>query len=61
MRQLRECSVVKSLISQETIVECPPIALGLHVPALDLPLLHEIWHPLADVVVIEHVSEIIKS
>jgi len=51
---------VDTLIPVEGLVEGPPIALGLHVPGLDLPLLEEIWHPLCDVVVVHHVSEVVK-
>ena len=42
-------------------MECPPVALGLHEPRLHLPLLEEIGHPLGDVVVVHHVSEVIKG
>jgi len=42
-------------------VECPPVALGLHEPRLHLPLFEEVGHPLGDVVVVHHVSEVVEG
>lgn len=42
-------------------MECPPVALGLHEPRLHLPLLEEVGHPLGDVVVVHHVSEVVEG
>jgi len=42
-------------------MKSPPVALCFHVPGFHLPLLEEIWHPLCDIIVVHHVSEIVKS
>jgi hypothetical protein len=52
---------VNALISVEGLVESPPVTLSLHVPRLDLPLLEEVRHPLGNVVIVDHVAEVIKS
>ena len=57
----RAVSVVDALIPVEGLVEGPPVALGLHVPGLHLPLSEEVRHPLCYVVVVDHVSEVIES
>ena len=49
------------MIPVERFVEGPPVALSLHVPGLDLPLLEEVGHPLGDVVVVHHVSEVVEG
>jgi len=55
----RKVSVVNALIPVERLVECPPVPLGLHVPGLHLPLLEEVGHPLGNIVVVHHVSEVV--
>ena len=42
-------------------MECPPVALSLHVPGLHLPFLEEVGHPLCNVVVVHHVSEVVEG
>lgn len=42
-------------------MEGPPVALGFHEPGLHLPLLEEVGHPLSDIVVVHHVSEVIEG
>ena len=52
---------MNALVPVEGLVEGPPVSLGLHVPGFDLPLLEEVRHPLCDVVVVHHVSEVVKG
>ena len=52
---------MNALISVEGLVESPPVTLSLHVPRLDLPLLEEVGHPLGNVVIVDHVAEVVKS
>jgi len=54
------CSVVHALVPIEGLVEGPPVALGLHEPGLDLPLLEVVGHPICQVVVGAHVAEVIE-
>ena len=42
-------------------MEGPPVALGFHEPGLHLPLLEEVGHPLSDIVVVHHVSEVVEG
>ncbi len=41
-------------------MECPPVALSLHEPGLDLPLLEVVGHPISQVIVDAHVAEIVQ-
>jgi hypothetical protein len=52
---------VNALVPVEGLLEGPPVTLGLHVPGLGLPLLEEVRHPLCEVVVVHHISKVIKG
>ena len=50
-----------ALVPVVRLVEGPPVALGLHKQGLSLPLLVEVGHPLCDVVVVQHVPEVVQG
>ena len=52
---------MNSLVPIVRLMERPPVALCLHVVRLDLSLSHEVRHPVADVIVVQHIPEVIQS
>jgi hypothetical protein len=50
-----------SHVTSEAIMECIPVSLCFHVPTFNLPFSHVVRHPLSQIVVNQHVSEVVQS